>query len=290
MWRPLNDQDNSEIAREESKKGFFHNLKKYKNFIYIFLGIFIIYVLFIVYYEINEKNVDKDIDCNILNEECKNYTYPEFDPERLRIVDANIENNNYILRSSVPIFNGMFSEELLLKEIEKVMKESNLLYKNNYSLYIVSLLKNNEKEGCCYVSERCYAKKSNIDNQLILGYKDSDPFDLDNKEMMEKLKSLAWNTDDILNKVENLHKNFVNMKNTIFIIHCRRGRDRTGEYVGAYRMIKKKHSFNSVMKSNSEIGTLRDPFVKMQKWICLYLEKVLNYPNLGCYDYRTDRL
>ncbi|CRG96319.1 protein phosphatase, putative [Plasmodium gallinaceum] len=289
MWSPLNDSEYTETSNKYTKKGFFHTLKKYKKFIYIFLGIFVIYILFIVYYEINEKNADKDIDCNVLNEECKNYTYPEFDPERLLIVDANIENNNFLLRSSVPIFNGIFSEELLLKEIKRVVEESNLVYKNNYSLYIISLLKNNQKEGCCYASEKCYVKEANVDNQLILGYRDKDPYDLKKEELMTKLKNLTWNTDDILNKIDSLYEKFLNMKNTIFVIHCRRGRDRTGEYVGAYRMIKKKQSFDSVMNANSEIGILRESFVKMQKWICLYLENVLNYPNMGCYDYRSGR-
>ncbi|SCP04598.1 protein phosphatase, putative [Plasmodium ovale] len=280
MWNQLQDTENADEVNS-SGSGIIKGFRKYKSFIYILLIILVIFGLFISYYELNDKQVDFELDCNDLNEKCLSYKYPEFKPHRLRIVDVNTENNNILIRSSVPLFNGIFSEDLLRKHIKTLMESSNINYNDNMPLYIISFLRNDAKEGCCYTSQRCYVKDANIVNYVILGHSE-DPYDVDKKELV----SLNWDTDKLLERVDELKNKFNSMKNTIFVIHCRRGRDRTGEFVAAYRMILKKHDFDAVVKSNEEIGKVKEPYLKMQKWLCLYLEKVLGYTNIGCYDFR----
>ncbi|SBS85607.1 hypothetical protein PMALA_013290 [Plasmodium malariae] len=165
------------------------------------------------------------------------------------------------------------------------MENSNLNYDDSLSLYIISFLRNDIKDGCCYTAQRCNIKDASIINYVILGHKDN-PFDIDNKTLEQELKSQNWDTDKLLERVQDLTEKFNTMKNTIFVIHCRRGRDRTGEFVSAYRMIIKKHDFDTVVKSNEEIGKVKEQYLKMQKWLCLFLEKVLGYSNIGCYDFR----
>ncbi|CAA9988297.1 protein phosphatase, putative [Plasmodium knowlesi strain H] len=282
MWNQLQEGDNEYPT---NNRGIASGFKKYKSFIYILLIILVVFGVFISYYELNDKQVDFELDCNDLNEKCLKYKYPEFKPKRLIIVDVNSENNNVILRSSAPLFNGVFSEELLRKHIKEVMEEGKLKYSDDMALYIISFLRNDPKEGCCYTSERCYVKDANIVNQIIRGHQE-DPYEVDAKTLDNELKSLNWDTDQLLSRINELNEKFQTMKNTIFIIHCRRGRDRTGEYVGAYKMIVKKQNFDSVMKENEEIGKVKSPYVKMEKWLCLYLEKVMGYTDIGCYDFR----
>lgn len=291
MWNPLIDAEENPDGKTKEKKvsGIFFYLRKYKTFLYIFLSIFIIYAFVIFYYERNETWVDKSIDCNIAETECKDFQFRQFDPDRLLIVDVNLKNNNFLLRSNIPFFDGKLSEEKLLSEIKNKIEESNLKFKNNYSLYIISLLKNSQLENCYIASEKCYADKAIIDNQPLFG-SSVDPYDLTKKELEVKLKNLSWNTDDLLNRIKTLSDKFENMKNTIFLIHCREGKDRTGEYVGAYRMFVKKTPLNIVIKANRKVGLLKENFVKMQKWFCLYLEKVLNYETLKCFDYQSEDL
>ncbi|ANQ08313.1 Uncharacterized protein PCOAH_00026080 [Plasmodium coatneyi] len=282
MWNQLQDGDNEYPA---NSRGFANGLKKYKSFIYILLIILVVFGIFISYYELNDKQVDFELDCNDLNEKCLKYKFPEFKPKRLLIIDVNPQNNNVLLRSSAPLFNGVFSEELLRKQIKLVMEEGKLKYSDDMPLHIISFLRNDNKEGCCYTSERCYVKDANIINQVIRGHSE-DPYEVDAKTLENELKSLNWDTDQLLSRINELNEKFQTMKNTIFIIHCRRGRDRTGEYVGAYKMIVKKQDFDSVMKANEEIGKVKPPYMKMQKWLCLYLEKVMGYTGIGCYDFR----
>ncbi|SBO20309.1 protein phosphatase, putative [Plasmodium knowlesi strain H] len=298
MWNQLQEGDNEYPT---NNRGIASGFKKYKSFIYILLIILVVFGVFISYYELNDKQVDFELDCNDLNEKCLKYKYPEFKPKRLIIVDVNSENNNVILRSSAPLFNGRNAlllylpssisfvlsqkEELLRKHIKEVMEEGKLKYSDDMALYIISFLRNDPKEGCCYTSERCYVKDANIVNQIIRGHQE-DPYEVDAKTLDNELKSLNWDTDQLLSRINELNEKFQTMKNTIFIIHCRRGRDRTGEYVGAYKMIVKKQNFDSVMKENEEIGKVKSPYVKMEKWLCLYLEKVMGYTDIGCYDFR----
>ncbi|CAG9476964.1 unnamed protein product [Plasmodium vivax] len=282
MWNQLQDGENPDPA---SSRGFASGFKKYKSFIYILLVILVVFGIFISYYELNEKQVDFELDCNDLNEKCLMYKYPEFKPHRLRIVDVHPENNNVLLRSSAPLFNGVFSEELLRKHIKTVMEDAKLKYSDDMPLHIISFLRNDSKEGCCYTSQRCYARDANIVNQVLLGHQE-DPYEVDSKTLENELKSLNWDTDQLLSRINELNEKFQTMKNTIFIVHCRRGRDRTGEYVAAYKMIVKKQDFDAVVKSNEEIGKVKAPCLKMQKWLCLYLEKVMGYADSGCYDFR----
>ncbi|EUD67118.1 hypothetical protein C922_02268 [Plasmodium inui San Antonio 1] len=283
MWNQLHDEENPDPA--DSSGAFANRFIKYKSFIYILLVVLVVFGIFISYYELNDKQVDFDLDCNDLNERCLIYKYPQFKPNRLRIVDVNPQNNNVLLRSSVPLFNGVFSEELLRKHIKKVMEDAKLKYSDDMPLHIISFLRNDLKEGCCYTSQRCYVKDATIINQVILGHQEN-PYDVDAKTLENELKSLNWDTDKLLSRINELNEKFQTMQNTIFIVHCRRGRDRTGEYVAAYRMIIKKYDFDTIVKANEEIGKVKTPYVKMQKWLCLYLEKVMGYTGIGCYDFR----
>lgn len=288
MWNPLVDVEEEERARNEANQtGFWHTMKKYKSFIYIFITIFVIYIFVILYYESNERWMDKNIDCNILNEECKDFQYVDFNSDKLSVVDVNLENNNFIMRSNVPLFNGQLSEEKLLLEIKKKIEEANLNYYDNYTLHIFSLLKDNDVERCYIASEKCYAQNAIIKSQPIYG-SSTDPYDFSGKELETKLKNLSWNTDDLLNKTKELHDKFTKMKNVIFLIHCRIGKDRTGEYVGAYRMFAKRNSLKTVLDANEEYGKLKANFIKMQKWFCLYLERVLKYKELNCFNVKLD--
>ncbi|GAW81039.1 hypothetical protein, conserved [Plasmodium gonderi] len=284
MWNQLQDTDNTDSANNNGN-GFVKQFRKYKSFIYILLIILVIFGIYISYYELNDKQVDFELDCNDLNEKCLTYKYPEFKPHRMIIVDVNHENNNVLLRSNAPLFNGVFSEDQLRKHIKNVMENAKLKYSDDMPLHIISFLRNDSKEGCSYTSERCYAKDATIINQVILGHSE-DPYNVDIKTQENELKSLNWDTDQLISRINELSEKFHSMKNTIFIVHCRRGRDRTGEYVAAYRMIVKKHDFGTVVKANEEIGKVKTPYLRMQKWLCLYLEKVMGYTGMGCFDFR----
>ncbi|SOV78123.1 protein phosphatase, putative [Plasmodium sp. gorilla clade G3] len=286
MWNKLNDGENIDVDNYgDPRNGSFQRLKKYKTFFYLFFGfllaLLITYALYEYYFN---KNGDFKLNCNDLNERCLNYKFPSFKPERLHIVDVNIKNNNYILRSSIPLFNGVYSEEKLLRYIKKLFEENNLSYSDNLTLHIISFLRNDLKEGCSYTSEHCYNKKNNIFNHIILGHQEN-PYDINEDELNDKLKSMSWNTDNLINRIKNLKEKFNTMKNTIFFIHCRRGRDRTGEFVSAYKMIEQNKDFNSIVEENEEIGKVKPQYLNMQKWLCLYLERILKNPNVKCFNF-----
>lgn len=289
MWNPLIDieEDDGTAAAAGREAGFWHTMKKYKSLIYIFIAIFVVYTVAIIYYETSERRLEKDIDCNILNEECKEFKYINFIPDRLSVVDVNFNNNNFIMRSNVPMFDGRFVEKTLMDEIKNRIKESNLNYTDNYSLHIISLLNNNENEKCYVANETCNSRNALIERKQIKGSL-TDPYDLPKEEMLVKLKDMTWNEDDLLNIIQDLYNKFMNMKNAIFLIHCREGKDRTGEFVGAYRLIIKRNTLKRVLDTNASFGHLLARFIQMQKWLCLYLEQVLNYTELECYDYRVE--
>ncbi|KJP90164.1 hypothetical protein AK88_00012 [Plasmodium fragile] len=282
MWNQLQDGDNEYPA---NSTGFVSGIKKYKSFICILLVILVVFGVFISYYELHETPVDFELDCNDLNEKCVKYKFPEFKPQRLRIVDVNPQNNNVLLRSSVPLFNGVFSEDLFRKHLRIVMEEAKLKYSDDMPLYMISFLRNDAKEGCCYTSQRCNIKDASVVNEVILGHQE-DPYEVDAKTLENELKSLNWDTDKLLSRVNDLHEKFQTMQNTIFVVHCRRGKDRTGEFVAAYKMIIQKLDFDTIVKANEEIGRVKTPYLRMQKWLCLYLEKVMGFTNIGCYDFR----
>ncbi|EUR70220.1 hypothetical protein PFBG_03448 [Plasmodium falciparum 7G8] len=286
MWNKLNDAENTDVDNHgEPRNVFFQRLKKYKTFFYLFFGFLMASLIIYAFYEYYfKKNGDFKLNCNDLNARCLNYKFPSFKPERLHIVDVNTENNNYILRSSIPLFNGVYSEEKLLSYIKKLFEENNLSYSDNLTLHIISFLRNDLKEGCSYTSEHCFNKKNNIFNHIIVGHQEN-PYDINEDEIDDKLKSMSWNTDNLINQIKDLKQKFNTMKNTIFFIHCRRGRDRTGEFVSAYKMIEQNKDFNSIVEENEEIGKVKQQYVNMQKWLCLYLERIMKNPNVKCFNF-----
>lgn len=240
--------------------------------------------LIISYFALTEEPEDFELNCNDLNDKCVNYKYPNFKPSRLAVVDVNLRNKNIILRSNMPLFNGVFSEEMLRKEVKHIMEKSNLEYNDKMDINIISFLRNNSYEGCCYTIERCNINNINITNYNLLGTH-INPYEVDSKIRDKELATLNWDSDNLIERVTDLSNKFNTLKNTIFFIHCRHGRDRTGEFVGAYRMLIKKDKFIDVIKSNEQMGIgSTNVYVEMEKWLCLYLEKVMGYSDIGCFN------
>ncbi|CXI42857.1 protein phosphatase, putative [Plasmodium berghei] len=283
MWNQLQDLENSKMENT-NRKIVSSSYRKYRSFIYIFIIMITCFGLIISYFALTEEPEDLKLNCNDLNDKCVNYKYPNFKPSRLVIVDVNPRNKNVILRSNMPLFNGAFSEELLRKEIKRVMESSSLEYNDKMDLNIISFLRNNSYEGCCYTIERCNINNINITNYNLLGTH-INPYEIDSKIRDKELATLNWDSDNLIERVTDLSNKFNTLKNTIFVIHCRHGRDRTGEFVAAYRMLIKKDKFIDVIKSNEQMGIGHtNVYIEMEKWLCLYLEKIMEYRDIGCFN------
>ncbi|SCM21149.1 protein phosphatase, putative [Plasmodium chabaudi adami] len=288
MWDQLRDLENSQMENT-NRQATPSSHGRYRSFIYIFLAMILSFGLIISYYALTEEPEDFELNCDDLNTKCVNYKYPHFKPSRLAIVDVHPENNNVILRSNMPLFNGAFSEEMLRKEIKRLMESSGLAYDDKMSLNIISFLRNTSYEGCCYTIERCSVKSDMITNYPILGTS-INPYDVDPKIRNKELATLNWDSDNLIERVTELNNKFNAVKNTIFLVHCRHGRDRTGEFVAAYRMLIKRDKFIDVIKANEQMGIgTTNIYIEMEKWLCLYLEKVMGFPDVGCFDLKYDK-
>lgn len=164
------------------------------------------------------------------------------DKNKVHFVDRI--GNNYLFRSDIPIVDGKFAYLELETTAKQILKEKALLTENSTEqvyFYDFCLLNHIEHGESSQIEIERNFFENHPENGTFVPAFTIFPFPWKMERYIRKAR-------DIL---ENAHASPPNLITVVFF-HCEAGRDRTGAYIGAYRMKYLGQSYNQVQKENEQ--------------------------------------
>jgi len=193
-----------------------------------------------------------------------------FDPQRMRLVDVYQPGDsiNYLYRSGSPLTNNLkhFNWTGIVDTMQKLANKKGINFPQIFSIYDISLLNPHIKnDKICLKIEKHFFKKglgpnhlhSGMTQNLILG----ETFSPDSIKNITKRKHLAlnyrqWSKDDLPNFVAYLESAIETDygEPTVYLVHCMKGVDRTGEVIGGYEMLRFGKTLKEVVREDTMIN------------------------------------
>lgn len=185
-----------------------------------------------------------------------------FEPERLRLVDA--QKNNLLFRSGSPLnkeLNNINWTSIVNTMSQRALREK-FVFPDNFVTYDFSLLNPllPDDNMCLSIEKNFFTQFRNgsMINYIVKGESTS-PYDIRNiTERIMRARSFAdWSTDQLpyfigyLNLVMSIR---FSEQPSVFLIHCMQGVDRTGEVIGAYEMKRFGKSLEDIISEDSKIN------------------------------------
>ena len=183
--------------------------------------------------------------------------------ERVHLVD-NV-NGVLLFRSNVPInlpagtrdqTQGVFAYNDLINFMRQNSAEQNVAFPQNPVLVDISLLNNIIEAPTLDIERSFFSNNPSLGrfiNQPVYGALLS-PNDVPNVISNEVAR--LEDVDDLQTRISNLRSMMENASpNTVFVIHCMSGEDRTGEYIGAYSLRYLNMTFDEyIALDTSQVG------------------------------------
>lgn len=217
--------------------------------------------------------------------ECLFSIEKHFDNKVLYLLDER--NNTYFFRGKLPLNEGEFCYEELKSQIKCYLSECNKPISENFKLMCVSLL-NSFAERKEYQMENkwfsCNPGRGWFWRYPLFGNLLSPHY------IPAQLRQVIYFTDPdgiryFLNSLNKLF-NYEYGEDVVLYMHCKVGKDRTGEAAACYLMQYKGYSYQEAMSLNQKIARrkLRLPSINAIRWHAYYLRDVCHLPSIGQID------
>ncbi|KAJ6238324.1 phosphatase [Anaeramoeba flamelloides] len=212
-----------------------------------------------------------------------------FDPKMVHLVD--FDNGNFFFRCNEPKINGTFVPETLVGVMKEVLKGTELVFPEDYYLHDVNVLTPFTKlDYGDILLEKNYFKahpeRGNFYSFPITGSIEAPWLYSPEKQYQDSLTFDTWDFDELTKRTElvgELMGKFGNAKeqdkpNVVFV-HCEEGKDRTGEFSGAYEMRYLKQNLQQVADHDQQIAgrPIFPNFSNHLVWYCMYLKYKVGY-------------
>jgi hypothetical protein len=165
-------------------------------------------------------------------------------PERVHCIEYNATYGNFLFRSSIPTNDTtMAYDELVAIMRNRSIEECGVELPVHFQLQIFSL--NNDVDGCHseFLMEQKFMKDNPQLGSLtdwLMGTSGLLPPSVFSKEEVKKMsKSDVWKIDELPKRLTYVHDEVVHSPQpmpAVALVHCCAGCDRTGEFIGSYRL------------------------------------------------------
>lgn len=204
----------------------------------------------------------------------------------LSLLDENC--HTYIFRGKLPQHDDKFSYDELTGQFNVYLSQSGAKLSPDYYLLCISLL------NCTDAKERKIEYdwfRDNPDKGCLWSY----PLfgSLINPSYMApglRVLFLRFDPDGIrslIGQIRGLIEGSGNTERDVVIyVHCRAGKDRTGEAAACYMMQYQGYSYQQAVIFCRQIAgrKLRGPSVNAMRWHAYYLRDICHFPTIGCID------
>jgi len=201
----------------------------------------------------------------------------------VQLVDYNSTNQRFLFRGNLPIINNTFAWFTLRDYLQKRATEADLILPYPYYLIDISLIRvDREIERRAYDEEIKFFQENPSYGELIHWPLRGDilsPWD-ETSNLQELSRNLSeWQSDKLLERVKLIHdllhkpNDDIEFSNPVVIyVHCRQGRDRTGELAGSYVLQYKNWRFDEILTYNRNLD-MRVPYnFYALGWYCRHLQ------------------
>jgi len=206
-----------------------------------------------------------------------------------RAEDPSATNRlNAIFRSNLPIRDGKFVYYDVVEAFQHAAtRDGKFILPTEFYLIVVSLLSPHDssitKENDFFED---HPELGRVENRPVVGTKEN-PDDYSMDEIIRKSADLSWLPEDLTGLIEELDgwvNDFSTDQNTIVLVHCEHGKDRTGEVSGAYWIGKGFYSWEQADSTNYEIshGPIQPNNQRSLTWYCHHLQFHQGYDSLTC--------
>jgi hypothetical protein len=206
------------------------------------------------------------------------------DNKRVHIFDAVPRKQgtgmNFMVRGNMPLNQTAFAYDQLSQIMAQRAKEMNLTWSPNF--YLVDIALNNDLDGSDLKMERDFwAKAPKTLGEFInwpLGLAGLLPPNFyPEPERRKMANGSVWEIDKIPDRVQIVHDMLVAGradKQLVIYVHCSAGCDRTGEFVGSYRMqFTTPNAIKMYNLNCAECGRAPNYFgTTGLEWYCYYYE------------------
>ena len=203
----------------------------------------------------------------------------QFDPNSVRIVDQI--GRNLLVRGNHPISNGQFAYEQLKQAIDAQlsMRRSKSL-SPNFLLINISLMQLGEFS----LENEWFARNSHFGcywNRPVVGSLLSpDKFTKHERNAYFAASDII-ELNQFIDKIHSLLSSNCGRPVVVYI-HCKSGKNRTGEVIACYRMKYMGMSYKEAVKANTDaFGEIHEINQNAIKWYALYLKEVEGMNSIG---------
>ena len=204
----------------------------------------------------------------------------------LSLLDENC--HTYLFRGKLPQYDDQFSYDELTKQFNVYLSQSGMKLSPDYYLLCISLL------NCSDAKERkieCDWFKSNPDKGCLWNYPLFGSL-INPRCLAPGLRILFLRNDpdgirSLIGQIRSIVKGSENSeKDVVIYLHCRAGKDRTGEAAACYMMQYQGYSFQQAVDLCKQIAgrKLRGPSVNAMRWHAYYLRDICHFQTIGCID------
>jgi len=217
------------------------------------------------------------------------------DYKRVHLVEtfAGPRGLNLLFRGNMPTNQTTFDYDTLKQFMAQRAKELNMTFPSNF--YLIDLSLNNDFEGADFQREKEFWTKAPKDlGEFInwpLGLAGILPPNLYPEDVRRQMaNSTVWEIDKIPERVvavNNMLKQGRPDKPLVIFVHCTAGCDRTGEFIGSYRIQFQKSQTVPMFNANcAECGRCPNYWASTAlEWYCYYFQYRYSVSIGDCMDF-----
>jgi hypothetical protein len=226
---------------------------------------------------------------------CISSAFGNLDYSRTHCVDYDEATGNFIFRSNMPVIDNEFAYDTIVSYFsERAQEECGVALPDDF--YFVDVTLNDALDNTDWAYEKeFWSDYHNFDLGRIVLWPIAlttlvPPYVYPDVKAKQMANESVWKIDQLPRRVSYLHDMFVTPhdKPWVMLVHCTAGCDRTGEFIGAYRLsYQNADVYDMYAKNTYECGRSPNYYSTTSlEWYCLYVQEHQPRRDVGdCYNF-----